>query len=191
MMKPRGRIAVVVHSPRIKLTYEDYANTPDDERYELIDGELILSPSPRTAHQRADIRLGSRLHMFVDERDLGEVFMAPIDVVLSDNDVVQPDLVFVSTEREYIITDLNIQGAPDLVVEILSPSTAERDRTVKRDLYEKHGVREYWMLDLDARTLTILLRGESGFEVHAIYSVGDTMESPTLPGFTLDLDEIF
>ena len=83
--------------------------------------------------------------------------MLPFDVVLSDTDVVQPDLLFVSNERANIITDENIQGAPDLVVEILSPSTAERDQTFKRSLYAKHGVKEYWLVDTDAKTVTVLL----------------------------------
>jgi len=119
---------------RTKLTYEDYLNTPDDERYELIDGELIMSPSPRMAHQEADMEIGSILHTFVKLRNLGKVYSAPFDVVLSDTDVVQPDLLFVSRERLHIITENNIQGAPDLAVEILSPSTSARSRLQARSV---------------------------------------------------------
>ena len=143
---------MVSPGPKIKLTYEDYAKTPDDERYELIDGELLMVPSPNRPHQWTVIHLGTRLIAFVEENDLGEVYFAPFDVVLSDTNVVQPDLVFVSRERLGIITHANIQGAPDLVVEVRSPSTAYRDLTIKRRLYAEHGVKEYWMVDPEART---------------------------------------
>ncbi len=177
---------------RTKLTYEDYLNTPDDERYELIDGELIMSPSPRMAHQEADMEIGSILHTFVKLRNLGKVYSAPFDVVLSDTDVVQPDLLFVSRERLHIITEDNIQGAPDLAVEILSPSTSARDRGYKRDLYAKHGVKEYWQVDTDAKRITVLsLNAHGDYDVVAVYGVGQTLTSPLLPGFALNLDEIF
>ena len=177
---------------RTKLTYEDYRNTPDDERYELIDGELIMSPSPREAHQYADVELGATLHTFVKLRNLGRVYHAPFDVVLSDADVVQPDLLFVSRERLHIITENNIQGAPDLAVEILSPSTSARDRGYKRDLYAKHGVKEYWQVDTDAKRITVLsLNPDGNYDVVAVYGVGQTLSSPLLPGFALNLDEIF
>ena len=119
------------------------------------------------------------------------VFHAPTDVVFSNTDTVQPDIVFVSAEREYIITERNIRGAPDLVVEILSPSTANRDRTFKRTLYERHGVNEYWMVDTDAKNVTVLLLGENGYELAGIYGEGQTLTSPNLPGFSLNLDDIF
>ena len=177
---------------RTKLTYEDYRNTPDDERYELINGELIMSPSPRWAHQEADMEIGSILHTFVKRHNLGVVCSAPFDVVLSDTDVVQPDLLFVSRERLHIITENNIQGAPDLAVEILSPSTSARDRGYKRDLYAKHGVKEYWQVDTDAKRITVLSLNAAGdYDVVAVYGVGQTLTSPLLPGFALNLDEIF
>ena len=120
-------------NPAVKFTYEDYQHTPEDKRYELLDGELIMVPAPNLEHQRIGIRLGALLHGFVQERGLGEVFHAPCDVVLSNTDVVQPDLLFVSNERAHLLLGgANVLGAPDLVVEILSPSTAGRDRTLKR-----------------------------------------------------------
>ena len=94
---------------------------------------------------------------------MGEVYVAPFDVVLSDTDVVQPDVLFVSKRRSDIITPDNIRGAPDLVVEILSPATAERDRTIKLDLYAQHGVQEYWIVDPDAKSITVLVRGGERF----------------------------
>ena len=177
--------------PTTGLTYEDYARTPDDERWELLDGELVMVPSPNMPHQATQVKLGSRLNNFVEQGGLGHVFFAPTDVVLSYNNVVQPDLLFVSREREHIITRANIQGAPDLAVEIRSPSTAERDLTVKRRLYAEHGVKEYWLVDPDAMTVTVLLLGESDFEEVNTYSQGQTLTSSTLEGFRASLDEIF
>ena len=182
---------MVTAQPATKLTYADYCLTPDDERYELLDGELIVAPAPNSAHQRADAKLGWRLAQFVEKRGLGQVFFAPYDVVLSETDVVQPDLLFISNERTYIITPANARGAPDLVVEILSPSTAERDRTFKRALYARYGVSEYWLVDPDARTVTVLLLDAGAFAEVARYGAGQTLTSPTLAGFTVNLDDIF
>ena len=181
---------MVIPNTRIKFTYEDYRNTPEDKRYELLDGELVTMPSPKEIHQRLSMNLGVSLHLFVDENGLGRVYVAPFDVVLTDTDVVQPDLMFVSNERSHIITEDNIRGAPDLVVEILSPSTADKDRTFKRALYARHGVREYWMVDHLAKTVTVLLLGERGFDLVGIYGEGQTLTSPMLEGFTLDLREM-
>ena len=182
---------MVTQRVQIKYTYEDYKHTPEDKRYELIDGELILTAAPRRAHQRTDMKLTLRLGDYVEENDLGEVYSAPFDVVLADTDVVQPDLLFVSKERLHIINDDNVRGAPDLVIEILSPSTAGRDRTIKRVLYAKHGVKEYWLVDTDARNITVMILGDNGFELANIYGEGQTLTSPTLEGFTLNLSEIF
>ena len=175
--------------PKAKLTYEDYAKTPDDERWELIDGELIPMASPTVPHQSVDALLGYEFVRLV-KRGLGRVFHS-IDVVLSPHNTFRPDLIFVSSERADIITHANIQGAPDLVVEIRSPSTAGLDEVTKRELYERHGVREYWLTDPEAQTVTVLLLGENGYEVVGIYAKGDTLTSPTLEGFSIDLDEIF
>lgn len=177
--------------PNTKLTYEDYMKTSDDERWELIDGVLIEMPSPTVPHQRVSRKIGTRLDIFVDAGSLGEVFHAPIDVVLDETVVVQPDLVFVSNERMRIVEHLNIQGAPDLVVEIRSPSTARHDEVTKRALYERYGVLEYWLADPEAQTVTVLILGESGYDVVGIYNKGDTLTSPTLEGFSLNLDDIF
>ena len=130
-----------------KLTYADYLETSDDERYELLNGELIEYPSPKEIHQSVLGNLYLILAKFIRERSLGKVYFSPFDVVLSDTNVVQPDILFISNERADIITPDNVQGAPDLVVEILSPATAERDRTVKLDLYATYGVKEYWIVD--------------------------------------------
>ena len=182
---------MVTTKPSTQSTYEDYLETPDDERWELLNGELHMAPSPSMPHQIVNTRLSSRLLAFVEDRSLGKVISAPADVVFSDENVVQPDLLFVSTEREPIITRSHIQGAPDLVVEISSPSTDERDRTVKRKLYAEHGVKEYWLVDPDAMTVTVLLHGERDFEEAGVYRKGETLTSPILQGFSVDLDYIF
>ncbi len=180
-----------IPNPEVKFTYQDYLNTPEDKRYELLDGELIMTPAPGELHQSASAQLGWRLVQFASENNMGRVYHAPFDVVLSDTDVVQPDLLFISNERSHVITPENIQGAPDLVVEILSPSTATRDRTFKRKLYARHGVTEYLMVDTTAKDVTVLLLGERGFEFVDVYSEGEEFTSPTLGGFRISLDEIF
>ena len=183
---------VVAHKP--KLTYEDYRNTPEGARYELLNGELIELTAPRIAHQRLLGSLYTHLSAFLRPNDLGEVFMSPTDVVFTDSDTVQPDLVFVSAERAHIVTPENIQGPPDLVVEILSPSTASRDWTDKLRLYAEHGVREYWVasVEVSQERVWVLALGENGrYVVAGVYGKEDTLASPILPGFALDLSEVF
>lgn len=182
---------MVVVKPTTKLTYQDYANTPEGEIWELIGGEKFMPPSPSEAHQGANVELAWLLHGFVKERGLGRVYFAPFDVVLSDVDVVQPDLLFVSKERSHIITAANVRGAPDLVVEIRSPSTADRDWTVKRDLYSRYGVKEYWVVDADERRVWVMLLGDDRLEEVGTYGVGDVLTSPTLQGLSIDLDDVF
>lgn len=182
---------MTTQAAKTKFTYEDYMQTPDDIRYELLDGELILSPSARTAHQRASRDISHPLITFVEQNGLGEVFIAPYDVVLDNFNVVQPDILFVSNERSHIITDLNIQGAPDLAIEILSPSTAHRDRTQKRDLYARCGVPEFWLADADAGSVLVLTLDGEEYRVAGIYTKGQTLTSPLLEGFSLNVDDVF
>ena len=188
----RGQTHVATANPAFKFTYEDYRSAPPDKRYELLDGDLLLTPAPNLKHQRIQLRLVMRLAQFIEERGLGELFFAPCDVVLSDTDVVQPDLLFVSNDRKHLLLGGdNVRGAPDLVVEILSPATAERDRGYKRTLYGKHGVREYWLVDPVAETVAIL-RPRGGVLVAAHrFGRNETLHSPLLAGFELDLDDVF
>ena len=142
--------------PVVKFTYEDYRTAPPDRRYELLDGDLLMVPAPNLKHQKVQFRLGQELGRFILDHELGEFFFAPCDVVLSDTDVVQPDLLFVSREREHLLSGgENVRGAPDLVVEIVSPATADRARGYKRALYGRHGVMEYWLVDPTADTIWI------------------------------------
>ena len=182
---------MVAQKPRTKLTYEDYKNTPEDERYELIDGELIMAAAPKEAHQRVDMRLGWRLGSHVETNELGFVYSAPFDVYLSETDVVQPDLLFISKERAHIITDANVQGAPDLVIEILSPSTASLDWTRKRELYAKYGVREFWIVAPDARLVWLMLLRGDDYDIAGIYGGDQTATSTVVEGFSVNLNDIF
>ena len=175
----------------VKFTYEDYLQLPEDKRYELMEGEFYMVPSPGWSHQTVLTKIFLALHHHVVSQRLGETRFAPLDVVLSQEDVVQPDILFVSQERFNVITEKNIQGAPDLVIEILSPGTAERDRGLKRKLYAKYGVREYWIVDPDERTVEVMKLGEAGFETASVYRKGEILTSPLLKGFRLNLEEIF
>ncbi len=177
--------------PRLKFTYADYLTTPIDKRFELLDGELLKIPSPGEMHQRCQAELGLFLGTHIKERKIGRIYFSLTDVVLSEVDVVQPDLLLVSNERLNIITTDGVHGAPDLVVEILSPATAERDKGHKRALYAQHGVKEYWLVGTDAGTITVLLLGDDGYEVVGTFGEGDTLTSPTLEEFRLGLDDLF
>ena len=174
----------------VKLTYEDYCRAPDDERYELLNGELMMVPAPNTKHQKILLGLGSELRRFVEKHELGEVYVAPLDVVLSDTDVVQPDVLFISRAREHRITDKNVQGAPDLVIEILSPSTAERDLEDKHELYGRHGVLEYWIIDPVAETVAVHRQRDGKLERTGRFGRGESLATALLEGLALELDDI-
>lgn len=173
-----------------KMTYRDWLAIPKDGfRHEIIEGDWFMSPAPGTPHQQVSMKLSILLGKFILERALGSFFAAPVDVVLSDEDVVEPDLVFVSSVRASILTEKNILGAPDLVIEVLSPTTASVDRGRKRDLYERHGVREYWIVDPDSRTVQI----HEFVERRRVRSYRDidSFASDLFPGLTIRAAEIF
>lgn len=180
--------------PHRKLTYEDYLLIPEDGlRHEIIDGEHYVTASPFTRHQRLVRKLVERLGPSVDRLGLGEIFLAPYDLLLSEHDVVQPDLMFVSRERLGIITEKNAQGAPDLVIEILSEGTRRHDETTKFRLYERVGVLEYWMFDPLRKTVTVYRQVDGRFRRMAELSApsGDTLSSKLLPGIEIPLAEVF
>ena len=177
-----------------KLTYDDYARIPDDgKRHEIIDGELYVTPSPFRPHQGLSIELGSRLHLFVKSHRLGRVYPAAFDVILSKHDIVQPDLMFISNERAGIVTERNVQGAPDLVIEILSESTRRFDEGIKLHLYECSGVLEYWMFNTSRKITRVYRQTPEGFRLVAELSAeaGDVLTTPLLPGLEIPLSEIF
>ena len=183
----------MVQPKNIKLTVRDYMSIPDgdDRRFELTDGELILAPSPVPQHQDIVLNLARILADYVGTQALGKVMIAPMDVVLSDYDVFQPDILFISRDRLHIIGERNIQGAPDLVIEILSPSTEGRDRGIKLEQYLRYGVREYWIVDSQDKTLEILRAGNTSFETVRVYSEGTTAASPILDGIQVEVDRLF
>ena len=164
---------------------------PEDERYELIEGELILAAAPNMAHQTTQGNLGAPMHIHVRTEELGYVFFSPCDVVLSEHTTLQPDLIFVPTENAAIITDANIQGAPDLVVEIISPSSTGRDWVTKRDLYARYGVKEYWLIDPINRTLWVMRLRNGFLELSDTLYEGDTLSSSTIKGFSVSISDIF
>src|SRR5262245_5980284 len=131
-----------------RLTYEDLLNFPDDgQRHELIDGEHYVTPSPNIRHQVLVVRLVTALANHLSQHPVGSVFCAPLDCVFTNFDVVEPDVLVVLGDQHEILTEQNVRGAPAIVIEILSPGTSRRDRGIKRDLYERGGVREYWIVD--------------------------------------------
>ena len=145
-------------TPITKLTYQDYVCYPDDgKRHEIIDGDHYMNPAPVPLHQSVLQRLQVQLFNGVELTGLGRVFPAPIDVQLSDHDIVQPDIVVVAEARLKIITPIKIKGSPDLVVEVLSASTAKNDQQLKRQIYQRAGVGEYWIVDSQKRTLLQLI----------------------------------
>lgn len=180
---------------RIKLTYEDYRNAPESERerYELFEGELVMVPPPSEYHQRISGNLGFILRGFVKKHGLGSVYYAPLDVILSDDTVLQPDILFIGKEQADIIAEEGIRGAPDLVIEILSEATAKRDRTYKRALYARYGVKEYWLVDPATKTVEVLELQEQGFSRVARYACKEKapLKSPLLAGLSIDLEKVF
>jgi Uma2 family endonuclease len=176
------------------LTYDDYVEFPDDgKRHEIIEGDHYMTPAPRTKHQSVSVNLSSVMAPFARRHKLGKVLTAPCDVILSDENVVQPDLLFVSRARAGIVTDLNIQGAPDLLVEILSESSRKKDEVIKRKLYERFGVQEYWIVDPELETVKIfkLAQEKYGRPVELSKENNDVLTSELLPGFKLPVSEIF
>ena len=163
----------------------------DENRYELINGELYMAPAPSWEHQRNKGKLFSVLEGFVYSNRLGEVADAPLDVYLSDEDVFQPDIVFISNERLGIIRSDGIHGAPDLVIEVLSPGTERIDRTLKSERYEMFDVREYWQANPIAKTILVLRARDGAFERVGLFTEGMTLETPLLPGLRVDVSAVF
>jgi len=174
-----------------RLTYDDYCLLPNNgRRYEIIDGELFVTPSPRRAHQNVVTQLSYYLVEFVKREGGGRVYVAPFDVVFSFHDVVEPDILYVAKERASVVTEKNVQGAPDLVVEVLSETTAEIDRTTKLKLYARYGVQEYWLVDPEQCTAEIYRREARGFERVASLQPSDSLATPLLPGFSVPLRKL-
>ena len=166
---------------RALLTYSDYATLPDDgRRYELHHGDLSVTPAPGTRHQEAIVNLIALLHEHVRSRGLGKVFVTPTDCILSNVTVVQPDVLYIAADRLPIISERGIEGAPTLVVEVLSPSTARLDRGQKMTLYAEHGVPFYWIADPEARSIEAFSLAGAAYALAARV----TSEPAVLPPFS-------
>ena len=179
----------------VKLTYEDFLLFPDDgKRHELIDGEHYVTPSPSTRHQRISGNLNWLIRSYLEQHPVGEVFYAPYDIVFSDFDVVEPDLIYLSHARaKAVITEKHARGAPELVIEIASKGTRKRDETIKRRLYERSGVDEYWVVDTEVDAVRVYRRTEAGYGRRAELSreKDDVLDTPLLPGLRMPLASIF
>jgi Uma2 family endonuclease len=177
-----------------RLTYEDYLELPNDgKRYEIIEGELFVNPSPFTRHQRIVGRFFAALDRYFEQNGGGEAFVAPLDVVLTDDSIVQPDVIVVTAVRSACVGEKNINGAPDIVIEVISDGSRRSDEIVKRKLYERHGINEYWIADPAIDVVKIYRRSGDVFIRAAEISAetGGELTSPLLPGFALDVNVIF
>lgn len=173
-------------------TYDDYVKTPEGSMIQLIEGQLVQEPSaPYISHQRISRKLLYKIENYVRENDCGEVFNAPTDVNLDKYNCLQPDLLFVAKERLDIIGEKCIKGAPDLVIEILSTWTTKRDLVQKKKLYEKFGVKEYWIVHLNDQLLEMFVLEDTQYILYNVYTKGDKLESNALNNFWLELKEIF
>jgi Uma2 family endonuclease len=181
-MATRGKI-------RFKAT--DIFDAPDDNlRYEVIDGDLYMTPAPSWWHQTGLGKLFILVGAWVYEHNLGWVASAPVGVVLDDEDGVQPDMVYVSRDRAQIISQRGLEGAPDLVVEALSPSTEARDRGIKMRRYAAAGVPHYWLLNPQTKSLEPFVLGAGGYEPAGIFGPGTTLRPAVFPGLEIAIDSL-
>lgn len=177
-------------STKTKYNYSDYRMLPDDgKRYQIIGGYLYMVPAPVPYHQEISWNLEFILSKYVRSKKLGKLYYAPCDVVFSKENVVQPDIFFISKEREHIIGTKNIRGAPDLIIEILSPRTKSIDRKLKFDLYERFGVKEYWIVDPKKKEIEVLVLTENGYISYGRFR--EDFESPLMKGLTVSFEEVF
>jgi Uma2 family endonuclease len=190
-----GRDRVKAGNSAVKLTYEDFVLFPDDgKRHELIDGEHHVTPSPSLRHQEISGNLYWLLRSYLEVHPRGRLFYAPFDVVFSDADVVGPDLVYLSHERAHdALTPLHVSGVPELVVEIVSKGTRRRDETIKRRLYERSGVTEYWVVDPEIEVVRVYRRSGETFDrpIERSRESGDVVTTALLPGLELPLARVF
>jgi len=180
--------------PGVKLTYDDFVHFPDDGmRHELIDGAHYVTPAPNRRHQVIVGNIHALLWTHMRSHPDGQVFVAPFDVLFSRFDVVEPDVLFVSGARARVVTEKNVRGTPDLVVEVGSPTTRRRDERLKRELHERSGVSEYWIVDPDLDLIKVfrLVEGRYAAPLELPLERGDVLTTPLLPGFALPLAEVF
>lgn len=174
-----------------KYTHADLLSFPEDgKRREIIDGDMFVTPAPKLNHQRILIRLTEAFLNHLSSHPVGELIVSPMDVIFSDFDVLEPDLIFVLNEHKEILKDW-VRGAPDLVIEILSPTTAARDRGVKLRTYARFGVKEYWIVDPEERAVEVYHLMLEGYELVRTFQQTDTITSSLLPEFALPVSAVF
>ena len=183
-------MAVVLEKQARRWTYDEYSRLDDDQRYEIIDGNLLMAPVPDTWHQDWSRELFRIIDRQVRNKELGKVFYAPLDVVLDETNTAQPDLIFISNANARIIQRRAIFGTPDLLVELVSPSSVKRDRYDKKELYARFGVKEYWIGDSANKSLEILVLREGRYELQCSAEVKGNVTSVVLAGLEFDLSEI-
>lgn len=181
------------HQKRARWTYAEFARLPSDgaERHEVIAGDVYVTPAPTLDHQRVVTRLASVVGPFVEDHAQGELFVGPVDVLFDEGDYLEPDLVFV---QKGVLTERGIEGPPDLVIEVLSPSTEARDRGLKLDRYRHFGVPEYWIVDPDARRVEVWTFPESGTAERRVLAAGERLRWTPVPGgesLDLSVEDIF
>src|SRR5437667_899232 len=182
----------VAQPARVRFKAEDIFDAPDDQyRYEVIDGKLYLTPAPDWGHQYGIMNLSGILWGWIRPRRLGFIVSAPLGVVLDDENGVQPDIVYVTRERANIISRRGLDGAPDLVVEALSPSTQARDRGIKMRCYAASGIPHYWLLDVQGEALEAYRLGPDGYLLVGTFARGSTFCPELFPGLEITLDEIW
>ena len=175
-----------------KMNYNRYCLLPEDGyQYEVFDGELVMTPAPTPKHQEIVVRLTRALDEFVEENQLGKVYVAPVDILFDQYTILQPDVLFVGTARLHIIQEDAIEGAPDLALEVLSKSTLRKDRVRKLATYSEFGVREYWIVDPVQKKIEVYERAGEELRFRQAFSSSDTLESPLLSGFRLPVARIF
>jgi Uma2 family endonuclease len=175
----------------VRKTIADYEALPEGAPYQLIDGDLIMNAAPHWFHQKALLKLSRKMADFVEKHDLGEVAFSPIDVYLTEADVYQPDLVFIAKARLGIIVDGRVKGAPDLVVEVLSPSTGYYDIAHKKSIYESSGVKEYWILDYQEEVVEVFENVNGEFKQLERRRKKGNVSSKILPGFSVSVESLF
>lgn len=173
-------------------TYEDYLTFPEDSwGVQIIEGELVVSPSPKTIHQAVLMNLSLAISAFVRNKKCGEVFFAPFDVILDNHNIVQPDILYISNENKDVLTEDNVKGAPDLIVEVLSQSTRQFDLLGKKDVYQKFGIKEYWIIDPENKSVAVYFLEKGQYAIYNQEEKEGIISSKILNGFKVSLKEIF
>ncbi|GAB6283068.1 MAG: Uma2 family endonuclease [Ignavibacterium sp.] len=173
-----------------KKTYKDYEQLPEGAPYQLINGELVMSPSPVYFHQKIIMNLINSFSKYIEQNKVGEIILSPMDVYLTEENVYQPDIIFISNENKGIIKD-RVRGVPDFVIEVLSPTTGYYDLVKKKKIYEQTGVKEYWIIDPEMKTVEVLENKDKEFQVFIKVEKEGKVKSKLLNGFEIDWSSIF